>query len=115
MSCYCSWNRKHCGSTGIVTLYDNKQKKSVGCETLTKSKGKFEGHYDGNSNNMETNGLDRLFDKIGDSITNKNITFSHYHCNQTHRFLKRHAVQELKRNANNYFKQCTRELKDKKK
>lgn len=127
LSCDCSWNHKHCGSAGTVTVYDNKQKKFVGCETLTKSKGKFEGNYNGNSNNMETNGLERVFDKIGDSISNKNITFSHDHCNQTHQFLKRHdsmniketldpghATQELKRSANNYFEQCARELKDKK-
>ena len=57
LSCDCSWNHKYCGSAGAVTVYDNKQKKIVGCETLKNSKGKFEGNYDGNSNNMETNGL----------------------------------------------------------
>lgn len=45
-------------------------------------------NYDGNSNNMETNGLERVFNKICDSISNKNKTFSHNHCNQMHQFLK---------------------------
>lgn len=39
LSCNCSWNHKYCCSAGTVTVFDDKKKKFVGCETLTKLKG----------------------------------------------------------------------------
>lgn len=126
LSCDCCWNHKVCGSSGTVTVYDHQQKKVVGCETLMKPKGKFNGNYIGNSNNMETEGLERIFNQIENSISNKNVTLAHDHDNKTHQFLLRHksmnvgesldpghATQELKRKANTFFESCAREIKDK--
>lgn len=127
VSCDCSWNHKVCGSAGTVTLFDLNQKKVVDFQTLTKSKSSFVGNYDGKSNNMETEGLQRIFNKIGDDLKNKEVEFVHDDDNKTHRLLEKnnhikiketidpgHGIQQLKRKANTFFENASREMAKKK-
>lgn len=44
----------------------NKIKKNVDFQPLTKSKSSFVGNYNGKSNNIEREGHQRIFNKIGD-------------------------------------------------
>lgn len=76
---------------------------------------------------MEIEGLQRIFNKIGDDLKNKELEFVHDNDNKTHRLLEKndhiklketidlgHGIQQLKRKANAYFDNASREMAKKK-
>ena len=76
---------------------------------------------------MEIEGLQRIFNKIGDDLKNKELEFVHDNDNKTHRLLEKndhikiketidpgHGIQQLKRKANAYFDNASREKAKKK-
>ena len=120
------WNHPRNGSSATVTVFDNEQNKIVAYETMVKNKGIFAGNYQGCSGNMETQGVTKAFESLETAIKGKTVGIIHDHDNKTHGVIKRmqnkninekldpgHAVQEIRRKANNYFEDFSRDLRDK--
>ena len=120
------WNHPTNGSSEMTSFYDHKQIKFIGFECTSKSKRIFKGNYEGNSNNMESAGIERGLTNLKPIIKNKKLTISHDHDGQTSGIIKRrvdlnleetldpgHAAKEIKRKANTHFDKLSREIKNK--
>ena len=117
-----AWNHRRNGSSATVSAIDLEQDKVVGAAVVSKPKGYFKGNFKGASNNMETEGVRRVLKDLEDKIRDKNATVVHDHDNKTSKILrevgypihetydKGHAVQELKRTANELFAPAANDL-----
>ena len=66
------------GSSAMTSFFDHKQKKFVGFECTSKSKGViFKGNYEGCSNNKESASIERGLTNLKPMIKNKKLTISH--------------------------------------
>ena len=117
-----AWNHRRNGSSATITAIDLKQDKVISAAIVSKQKGYFKGNFQGASNNMETEGVRRILNDLHDNIYDKNVTIVHDHDNKTSKILrgvgfpinetydKGHAVQELKRTANEIFVPASNDL-----
>ena len=117
-----AWNHPRHGSSATISMIDLEQDKVVAAISLSKEKGQFQGNYIGSSNNMESQGISKVLDKVSNSIREKNVKIAHDNDNRTSKILKNvgydiqesldlgHAQQELKRKAKKHFQECARNL-----